>query len=164
MLLQGPRSKEVIALNVEDVQLAASRICVQGKGNRVRPLPLAAETVHLLDHYLRLERPAACGPALFVSLKGPARGIRITPAGLRSLFRYHRRTSGVPDAHPHRFRHTFASDMVRAGISLPALMNLMGHAAISTTMIYVQISPRDVIEQYARAAAGRLQPVSPIQP
>jgi len=52
--------------------------------------------------------------------------------------------------------------MVRAGISLPALMNLMGHAAISTTMIYVQISPRDVIEQYARASARRLQPVPPV--
>jgi site-specific recombinase XerD len=163
MLLQGLRSKEVLALNVEDVQLAESRICVQGKGNRVRLLPLASETFHLLDHYLRLERPAGCGSALFVSLKGRARGIRITPAGLRSLFRYHRRTSGISGAHPHRFRHTFASDMVHAGISLPALMNLMGHAAISTTMIYVQISPSDVIEQYARAAARRLQPASPVQ-
>jgi site-specific recombinase XerD len=163
MLLQGLRSKEVVALNLEDIQLAESRICVHGKGSKVRLLPLAPETVHLLDHYLRLERPPGCGPALFVSLKGRARGVRITSAGLRSLFRYHRRTSGVSGAHPHRFRHTFASDMVHAGISLPALMNLMGHAAISTTMIYVQISPRDVIEQYARAAATRLRPVPPVQ-
>ena len=163
MLLQGLRSKEVIALNLEDVQLAESRICVHGKGSKIRLLPLASEAVHLLDHYLRLERPAACGPALFVSLKGPARGKRITPAGLRSVFRYHRRTSGVSGAHPHRFRHTFASDMVRAGISLPTLMQLMGHAHISTTMIYVQVSPRDVIEQYARALARRLRPVPPGQ-
>jgi integrase/recombinase XerD len=145
MLLQGLRSKEVIALDREDVQLAQSRICVHGKGNKIRLLPLASETIHLLDHYPRLERPTACGPALFVSLKGRSRGIRITPAGLRSLFRYHRRTSGIAGAHPHRFRHTFASDMVRAGISLPALMQLMGHAHISTTMIYVQISPRAVV-------------------
>jgi site-specific recombinase XerD len=163
MLLLGLRSKEVIALDREDVQLAESRICVHGKGNKIRLLPLASETVHLLDHYLRLERPPACGPALFVSLKGPARGSRITPAGLRSLFRYHRRTSGISGAHPHRFRHTFASDMVRAGISLPALMQLMGHANISTTMIYVQVAPRDVMEQYARAVARRLLPVPPTQ-
>ena len=50
----------------------------------------------------------------------------MTPAGLRSLFRYHRRTTGVKIANPHRFRHTFASDMVRAGVSLPALMQLDG--------------------------------------
>jgi integrase len=163
MVLQGLRSKEVIALDCEDVQLAKSQVCVHGKGNKVRLLPLASDTVRLLDHYLRLERPAACGPALFVSLKGPARGTRITPAGLRSLFRYHRLISGVSGVHPHRFRHTFASDMVRAGISLPALMNLMGHASISTTMIYVQLSPRDVIEQYARAVAQRLLPVPSVQ-
>ena len=101
MLLQGLRSKEVIALDCEDVQLAESQICVRGKGNKIRMLTLASEATHLLDHYLRLERPAACGPAPFVSLKGRARGTRITPAGLRSLFRYHRRTSAVLGAHPH---------------------------------------------------------------
>jgi integrase/recombinase XerD len=163
MLLQGLRSQEVISLNHDDVQLAEPRICVHGKGNKVRVLPLAADTVALLDHYLRLERPAECGSALFVSLKGRARGTRITPAGLRSLFRYHRLISCVAGAHPHRFRHTFASDMVRAGISLPALMNLMGHANISTTMIYVQISPLDVLEQYARAVARRVLPVPPLK-
>jgi site-specific recombinase XerD len=126
-------------------------------------LPLAPDSVRLLDHYLRLERPTACGPALFVSLKGRARGARITSAGLRSLFRYHRIVSGVSGAHPHRFRHTFASDLVRGGISLPALMNLMGHSTITTTMIYVQISPRDVMEQYACAVAKRFLP-APVLP
>jgi hypothetical protein len=42
---------------------------------------------------------------LFVSLKGRARGARMTPAGFRSLFRYHRHTTGVALANPHRFRH-----------------------------------------------------------
>jgi integrase len=109
MVLQGLRSKEVIALDCEDVQLAESRICVHGKGNKVRVVPLASDTVRLLDHCLRLERPAASGTALFVSLKGRARGTRITPAGLRSLFRYHRLISDVSGAHPHRFRHYASS-------------------------------------------------------
>ncbi len=162
MLLQGLRSKEVIALNCEDVLLSESQMRVCGKGNKNRCLPLAADTVLLLDHYLRLERPEQCGSALFVSLKGPARGARMTPAGMRSLFRHHRRISQTAPAHPHRFRHTFASDMVRAGISLPALMQLMGHAHISTTLVYVQISPRDVFEQYARAVAQQIRPTLPI--
>jgi site-specific recombinase XerD len=161
MLLQGLRSNEVITLNREDVLLAESQIRVRGKGNKIRCLPLASDTVLLLDHYLRLERPQPCGPALFVSLKGPARGARMTPAGMRSLFRHHRHATGIAPAHPHRFRHTFASDMVRAGISLPALMQLMGHAQISTTMVYVQISPRDVFEQYARAVAQQIRPTLP---
>jgi site-specific recombinase XerD len=61
--------------------------------------------VELLDHYLSLERPPLCGQALFVCLKGPARGSRMTPAGLRSLFRHHRQTTSVTQANPHRFRH-----------------------------------------------------------
>jgi len=159
MLLQGLRSAEVLALDPEDVLLSEAQIRVPGKGNKLRFLPLAPESVQLLDHYLRLERPNPCTAALFVSLKGPARGTRMTAAGLRSLFRHHRHTTGVGLANPHRFRHTFASDMVRAGISLPALMQLMGHADIQTTMIYVQITPQDVYLQYARAVAQRIRPL-----
>jgi integrase len=164
MLLHGLRSCEVLALNPEDIHIADSQIQVLGKGKKIRILPLTPESLDLLDHYLRLERPRNCGPALFVSLKGPARGNRMTPAGLRSLFRYHRQTTGVAQANPHRFRHTFASDMIRAGISLPALMQLMGHAQIQTTLVYVQITPREVWEQYARAVAQHLRPVPLPQP
>jgi integrase/recombinase XerD len=105
MLLQGLRVNEVITLNCEDVLLSESQIRVRGKGNKIRFLPLASDAILLLDRYLRLERPVQCGPALFVSLKGPARGARMTPAGLRSLFRHHRRVSQTAPAHPHSFRH-----------------------------------------------------------
>ena len=83
----------------------------------------------------------------------------MTAAGLRSLFRHHRHTTGVPLANPHRFRHTFASDMVRAGVSLPALMQLLGHAGIQTTLIYVQVTPQEVYLQYARAVAQHIRPL-----
>src|SRR5262252_9479568 len=141
MLLNGLRSAEVLASNSDDVLLSEAQLRVHGKGNKWRLLPLAPETVQLLEHYMRLERPNPCSAALFVSLKGPARGQRMTPAGLRSLFRHHRRTTGVKLANPHRFRHTFASDMLRAGVSLPALMRLMGHSDIQTTLLYVQVTP-----------------------
>jgi len=159
MLLQGLRSREVIALNRDDVLFPEAQIRVRGKGNKTRLLPLAPESIQLLDHYLRLERPIVPTPPLFVSLKGRVRSARMTYAGLRSLFRHHRRTTGVKKANPHRFRHTFATDMVRAGVSLPALMRLMGHANIQTTLIYVQITPIDVYQQYARAAAQLVRPV-----
>jgi integrase len=159
MLLQGLRSAEVLALNWDDILLSEGQLRVRGKGNRLRFSPLAPETIRLLDHYLRLERPDPCSPALFVSLKGPARGARMTPAGLRSLFRYHRQTTGIQLANPHRFRHTFASDMVRAGVSLPALMQLMGHADIQTTLLYVRVTPQDVYLQYARAVAQQIRPL-----
>ena len=158
MLLQGLRSQEVLDLNRDDLLLREAQIRVRGKGNKTRFLPLAPEAAQLLDYYLRLERPPDCGAPLFVSLKGRARGARMTPAGLRSLFRYHRRTTGVKIANPHRFRHTFASDMVSAGVSLPALMRLMGHAQIQTTLIYVQVTPLEVYQQYAQAVSKHIRP------
>ena len=164
MLLQGLRSKEVLSLNRDDLQLAESQIRVRGKGSKIRFLPLAPETVELMDHYLRLERPAIADSAVFVSLKGRARGARMTPEGLRSLFRHHRVTTGVVHANPHRFRHTFASDMIRAGVSLPALMQLMGHSQIQTTLVYVQLTPLDVYQQYARAVNQHVRPDLPSEP
>src|SRR6202162_5542560 len=92
MLLQGLRSAEVLALNPEDALLSEAQLRVRGKGNQLRFLPLAPETIQLLEHYRRLERPDPCPAALFVSLKGPSRGARMTAAGLRSLFRHHRHT------------------------------------------------------------------------
>src|SRR5947199_10359902 len=73
MLLQGLRSAEVLALNRDDALLSEAQLRVPGKGNKFRFLPLAPETVQLLNHYLRLERPNPCSAALFVSLKGRAR-------------------------------------------------------------------------------------------
>lgn len=159
MLLEGLRSREVLDLNRDDLLLPEAQVRVRGKGNKTRFLPLAPEAIQLLDHYLRLERPDPSATALFVSLKGPARGSRMKPAGLRSLFRHHRVTTGVTIANPHRFRHTFASDMLRGGMSLPALMQLMGHAHIQTTLIYVQVTPHDVYQQYARAVAQIVRPI-----
>jgi len=145
MLLDGLR----------DLQLASTQMRVLGKGNKQRLLPLPQPIIDVLQNYLRLERPHTHSLSLFVCLKGRHRGQPMTTAGLRSLFRHHRAASQVPQANPHRFRHTFGADMVRAGISLPALQHLMGHSQIRTTMLYVQLAPKDVWTEYARAIQKR---------
>lgn len=158
MLLDGLRSGEALSLQLEDLQLADAQIRVIGKGNRPRVLPLPREVIDVLQNYLRLERPLTNSPSLFVCLKGRQRGHSMTPAGLRSLFRNHRIRCQVPQANPHRLRHTFGADMVRAGISLPALQHLMGHSQIHTTMLYVLLAPQDVWREYARAVEKRAHP------
>jgi len=158
MLLDGLRSCEVLALQLEDLQLADAQMRVLGKGNRQRLLPLPQEIIEALQNYLCLERPITHSRSVFVCLKGPHRGQPMTSAGLRSLFRHHRAGSQVPEANPHRFRHTFGANMVRAGISLPALQHLMGHSQICTTMLYVQLAPKDVWSEYKRAIEKRAHP------
>lgn len=151
MLLNGLRSHEVLALRLRDLLFSEAQLRVTGKGRRVRLLPLPPETIRLLRGYLKTERPLTNTPEVFVSLKGRTRGSVLKPAGLRSLFRHHRLTTGIQQANPHRFRHTFGSDMIRAGVSLPALQRLMGHAHIHTTLLYVRMAPLEVFAEYARA-------------
>jgi site-specific recombinase XerD len=105
MLLNGLRSQETLDLRLEDIQLADAQLRVRGKGNKQRLLPLPGETIRVIQNYLHLERPFTNSSALFVSLKGSRRGLPMTLAGLRSLFRHHRVCSRVPQANPHRFRH-----------------------------------------------------------
>ena len=151
MLANGLRSREVLSLHCADVVQSQNCMYVTGKGNKQRALPLSQDSLLALNRYLVIERPRTDTPYLFVSLKGKHRGQRMTPAGLRSLFRHHRKQTGITRANPHRFRHTFGADMVRAGVSLPALMHLMGHASIRTTLLYTELSREDVWEQYRRA-------------
>jgi|APDOM4702015118_1054815.scaffolds.fasta_scaffold18802_1 site-specific recombinase XerD len=155
MLLDGLRCCEVLTLQRSDLLAEEAQMRVWGKGNRQRLLPLPHDIVDLLRKYLLVERPVTSCQSLFVCLKGPRRGHSLTAAGLRSLFRHHRRSTGVCLANPHRFRHTFGADMVRAGISLPALQQLMGHSQIQTTMLYVQLSPQDVWSEFSRAVKNR---------
>ena len=161
MLFDGLRSCEILAPQLEDLKLADAQLYVLGKGKKQRILPLPGEIMEVLQSYLRLERPLTNSSSLFVALQGPRRGHPMTPAGLRSLFRHHRGRTQVPAANPHRFRHTFGADMVRAGISLPALQHLMGHSQIHTTLLYVQLAPQDIWREYARATANRMRLTPP---
>jgi site-specific recombinase XerD len=151
MLFNGLRSCEILELQLEHIHLSEAQIRVRGKGNKERVLPLERNIIQTIRRYLCYERPAVSSSYLFLSLKGNRRGLAMTPAGLRSLFRHHRRSANVLQANPHRFRHTFGHDMARAGISLPALMHLMGHAHIQTTLLYVRLCPQDVWREFRRA-------------
>jgi len=155
MLLCGLRSMEVLALQVEDVSFLDRRLRVRGKGSKERSLPLPEMVVGSLSSYLRLERPARCScKELFVVLQGRGYGQPMTVAGLRSLFRYRRCTQqSIANANPHRFRHTFGSDMARCGVRLPVLQRMMGHCRPETTLQYINLSLADVADELRRAMA-----------
>jgi integrase/recombinase XerD len=158
MLFCGLRSKEVLELELGDVDFVDAKMRVRGKGGRERALPLPDVLAEALRRYLALERPArAPEPRLFVVLQGPRRGQPMTATGLRALFRRRRRRPDLRPANPHRFRHTFGADMARAGVRLPILQRLMGHADLKTTLGYVRLSLTDVAEEYRRALAQLAQ-------
>ena len=155
MLLGGLRSREVLEITIDDINASDGSLRVFGKGGKERILPIAPPLRTALTRYIKYERPRGCKTQrLFVVLQGPRRGRHMSISGLRSLFRIRRQNARLRNANPHRLRHTFGSQMARAGMSLAVLQKLMGHAYPETTMQYVRISMRDVTEAYDKALAA----------
>ena len=75
----------------------------------------------------------------------------MSPAGLRTIFRYHRDVSGVAGAHPHALRHTFGTVLAQAGVDLSVMQALLGHAHVDTTARYVHLAPTHVKAEFDAA-------------
>lgn len=158
MLLCGLRSCEVLSLRKSSIDLVNAQLKILGKGSKERVVPFPASLIDVALKYLRFERPADCGHEIFfTALQGKRRGQPMTRAGLRSLFRYRRHQSGIEKERPHRFRHTFGTEMARAGTSYKTLQELMGHVEGSpVTTQYIRLSMADISDEYHRAI-GRIQ-------
>lgn len=153
MLFSGLRSAEVLALDVADVDIARGWARVAGKGGRERRAPVEAEVVGLVQTYLLAERPDTEAAALFVVAKGPHRGQRLTAAGLRTIFRYHRDRAEVPAAHPHALRHSFGTALAEAGVDLAVIQALLGHAHVDSSVGYIHLAPVRVRAAFDTARA-----------
>jgi integrase/recombinase XerC len=158
MVSGGLRCAEVRGLRLADVDQGRRRVRVVGKGGKERVVPVDRAFFAELALYLRAERPAGLSTAeCFVVLRGPPVGVGLTEAGVRSLFRRHRASSGAVRVRPHRLRHTFGTELAAAGIDLVVLRDLMRHASPETTARYVHLSDEHLAAEYAaaRAVIGR---------
>jgi site-specific recombinase XerD len=153
MLLCGLRAGEVLALDVADVDIGGRWLRVTGKGAKQRRVPLDVDVAGLIQTYLLAERPDTTSPRLFVVAKGANRGQPLTPAGLRTIFRYHRAKAGVPAGHPHALRHTFGTVLAEAGVDLPVMQALLGHEHVDTSARYVHVAPARVKAEFDAARA-----------
>lgn len=149
MLYCGLRSLEVLKLQIYDIDIHTLQIRIWGKGDKERLLPITQRVRHILEQYLKYERPNVVHTTCFLVLKGRHRGRPMPYEALRKIFRHRRK--GNKDLHPHRLRHTFCTNLIRQGVSLPVAQKLMGHADIESTMNYINLSLKDVAQEYHRA-------------
>ncbi len=153
MLFCGLRSCEIRSLEIQKINFSERKIIVRGKGGRERMVPLTEQVIRLLRSYIDIERPRIVSTEkLFTVSKGKKRGHALTASGLRSLFRYRRKISGVPQANPHRFRHTFGTNMAKSKMNIRILQELLGHAKGSpVTQRYIHIALADVADAFYEA-------------
>jgi site-specific recombinase XerD len=85
--------------------------------------------------------------------KGAHRGRPLSPAGLRTIFRYHRDRAGVAAAHPHALRHSFGTALAEAGVDLSVIQALMGHDHVDSSAAYIHLAPALLREEFDAARA-----------
>jgi integrase/recombinase XerD len=151
MWAEGLRAAEVLNLTVNDIDPQGQSLRILGKGDKQRVMPLADAVANILRLYAQLERPTTASEAMFVVLKGPRRGQPLSAEGLRRIFRFHRGKSGIAQANPHRFRHSFGANMTRCRVPLLVLARMMGHSSPHTTMRYVEIEDPELRAHYLQA-------------
>lgn len=119
----GVRVSELCGLRVDSVDLDQGMALVRGKGSKVRPVYLSARTVRAVDRYLRMRRTHRWNhlDALFLTQRGA-----LSTDGARDRIKLRGAIAGIPDLHPHRFRHTFAHDFLMAGGQERDLKRLAG--------------------------------------
>jgi integrase/recombinase XerC len=145
----GLRISETVGLNLEDLDRRERWVRVRGKGRKERQVPYGSKASAALDAYLDLYRNARQSQmephAIFLN----HRGGRLTDRGARNIVKFYATyVAGDSSIHPHTLRHAFATDLLSNGADLRAIQELLGHARLSTTQKYTQVSLMDLMRVY----------------
>jgi integrase/recombinase XerD len=148
----GMRVTELVSLNVRDVDLEAGTVYCIGKGDRERIVPIYDHAATVLGRYLAEGRPNLVRnkdeQALFLN----HRGERLTRQGLWLIIKHYVDAIGIEsEVTPHTLRHSFATHMLHGGAKLRDVQKLLGHANISTTQVYTQVTRDHLREAYNEA-------------
>lgn len=146
LLSTGCRIGEVCSVNRSDIDYKNLRLSVTGKGNKTRTVYIDDVTAMMLKRYL--SKRSDIDPALFYGRDHQ----RITPSGVRYMLNTLEERSHVPNVHPHRFRRTLATNLVDRGMSIQEVAQILGHAKLDTTMMYVSVNQRNTENSYRKYA------------
>jgi site-specific recombinase XerD len=133
----GLRSIEVARLQLGDIDWRGGRIIVRGKASREDGMPLPTDVGRALAEYLADVRPQTSLRSVFVSCKAPRRGIR--PDLVSDVTRRACDRAGLPRVGAHRLRHTLATEMLRRGVRLVDIGQVLRHRDLATTALYAKV-------------------------
>ena len=147
----GIRVSELIALNVDDVNLSAGILRCKSKGKE-RYIPIYPAAVRALTEYIDFIRDQMIASpqeqALFVNVNGE----RMSRQGFWKLIKTYQQRAGIEkDITPHTLRHSFAAHLLENGADLRSIQEMLGHSDISTTQVYSQVVKRQLKDVYNKA-------------
>ena len=149
----GMRVTELVSMDVGHLSLQPHSAYVQctGRRSKQRSIPIHENAVEALNTYLEDGRPVLLRnrgePALFLN----RRGERLTRQGFWFILKGYARSAHLSrDITPHTLRHSFAAHMLRGGMPLRNVQEMMGHANISTTQVYTHLTSGVIRKAYER--------------
>ena len=150
----GARISEAVGLDLDDLDLTPGQGAARlfGKGSKERVVPVGQYAVRAVEAYLVRARPALAQagvgtPALFVNVRGD----RLSRQSAWAVLRGAARRADLPGAahvSPHTLRHSFATHLLAGGADVRVVQELLGHASVTTTQIYTQVTPDLLREVY----------------
>jgi integrase/recombinase XerC len=146
----GLRVSELVGLDLRSVNFGDSMLLVRGKGRKERIVPFGSKAKEALTRYLPMREKILWesktgSQALFLNLRGK----RLTTRSVDRLVKKYIRQFGPQiKVSPHSLRHAFASHLLTEGADLRAIQEMLGHASLSTTQKYTQVSIKQLIDVY----------------
>ena len=141
----GVRVSELVGMNLSDVDFSEGWVRVRGKRKKERQVPIPGQALSVLKSWIEVRGAAPGEQAIFVN----HRGTRLTDRGASLIVKmYSIALLGDSAMHPHSLRHAYATHLLRAGADLRAIQELLGHASLSTTQKYTQLTLLDLMKVY----------------
>ena len=141
----GLRVSELVSMKLSNLNDDLNSICILGKGNKERVIPLAKITKKILSQYLSSSHYLKSKEKSGKSWLFPSRRSHIT----RQTYYYKLKSIAIKSGlnthkiSPHMLRHAFASHMLKNGADLKVIQYLLGHEDISTVQIYTHVNLKD---------------------
>jgi integrase/recombinase XerC len=139
----GVRVSELVGLDIRDIDLTEGWIRVRGKGKKERQVPVTARALDMLRVWLAVRETRPGQEAVFLNHAGG----RLSDASVRKIVKAY----AGEEAHPHGLRHAYATHLLSAGADLRSIQELLGHARLSTTQRYTQVSLEDLMRVYDKS-------------
>lgn len=145
----GLRVSEVVSLDRSNIDFITREATVIGKGGKERRFYLSEICAEYLRRYLVSRTDD--NVALFVGLKDPHK--RLTKEGIEYIVKDIGKRANVQNVHPHRFRRTLATDLVRKGVPIQYVAQILGHSDLRTTQVYVALDQSTIKYHYNQSVA-----------
>lgn len=146
LFFTGMRRTELITLNINSIDLQGNIIKVLGKGNKMRQIPISPKLSEILKEYIeKVKNKFDLRKSLFYTNKGKL----IYPEFVYKLTNnYLSVVTSKKKKSPHVMRHSFATQLMKKGVDINSLKELMGHSAISSTERYTHYNIEELKEVY----------------